>query len=107
MRDHLAKELGYRRLLAKINKPCKIWIYITGLDEQMDWIECSHWKPDEDLRQAHDVLEMFGNFCLEHYYEDYEVTVTKTDAHQVRSGDCETIPLAICVAACRATGMEV
>jgi hypothetical protein len=107
MRDHLAKELGYRKILAKIDKPCKIWIYITGLDEQIDWIECSQWEPDESIRQAHLVLEMFDNYCIEHYWKDYEVSITKRDARQVKSGDCETISEAICVAACKATGLEV
>jgi hypothetical protein len=107
MRDHLAKELGFQREHAKIGKPCKIWIYITGPDTQMDWLECSHWRPDEDIRQAHQVLKMFDNYCIEHYWKDYEVSITNSDAIQFKSGDCGTIPQAICIAACRTTGMEV
>jgi hypothetical protein len=107
MRVRLAKELGFQSEHAKIDKPCKIWIYITGPDTHVDWIEVANWRPDEDIRQAHQVLAMFDNYCIEHYWKDYEVSITNKDAIQFKSGDCETIPQAICIAACRAIGMKI
>jgi len=106
MRSHLAQFLGFECEIAKTDKPCKVPIYITGPDTFMDWMERGKWRPDENLEQAMQVLNSFDVFCIEHYYEGYEVTIT-VDCEPFYSGECESLTMAICLAACRATKANI
>jgi len=102
---HIATEvMGWSIELAKTDKPCKVQIYITGPDRQIDWIECANYDPFENHSQAFDALDKFpicqflrlnGNWFLEIKHNGVWYREENTD-----------LLAAICHAICRATGFE-
>jgi len=64
-----------------------------------------NWQPHENIQQAMMVLGAFEVWCIEHYWEGYEVSITDSEAIQYKSEN-ESLPLAICLAAAKATGWQ-
>jgi len=98
------KVMGWGTELSKItNKPRKTMIYFNPNDHA-DWIECSSWRPDENIEHAMMCLDTFTNFSIGKWVDTPEpYTVTIYDQNQF-CVDHESLPMAISLACAKATG---
>ena len=71
--------------------------------------ENQFWEPDLDIEQAFMCLDAMGtlfNISGEPGFDNFNCWIEDGEEGAVADG-CKTLPLAICIAACRATGMEI
>ena len=114
MREHLAvKVMGWElipetdSMHGKYEDPTKYDPEYASDEQSYECLDYK-WLPDENIEQAMMVLDTFKTWCCEHPYTEYRVMI---NSHSVAKEDGraieKTLPLAICIAASRATGLEV
>lgn len=73
------------------------------------WLKKWRWKPDEDAEQRDLVVDKLHRVHLiKHHSRRYEAWVYNTDDEGFPDGSCTAVSpgVAICIAACRASGYE-
>lgn len=65
------------------------------------------FRPSEDIFYAWKAVEKFEIVEIKRIMDGYSCEITLFDPFRIRRGEAETAPLAICLAALKAVGIEV
>ena len=100
MREHLAvKVMNFTSVQSG-----PYWYWVNENDRPATKV--SDFKPDEDIKQSMMVLDTFRNVAITKIDKEYNVHIHESTGSFLSETN-ESLPLAICIAACRATGMEI